>query len=95
MYLIFLLVITLFSILLIIRNDKEKWITGFSIFVVILSISLSILLMNLAVFAGQGNDTTFLTIFTFSVGSIFKTVKVLISIALIAMVVYFASKADI
>lgn len=94
MFLIFLLVICLFSILLIMRNDNEKFITGFSLFVVIVSISLSILLVNLAVFAGLGNDTTFLSIFSFSVGSIFNIVKVLISIALISMVVYFASKAD-
>jgi hypothetical protein len=94
MFLIFLLIISLFSILLIMRNDNEKFITGFSLFVVIVSISLSILLVNLAVFVGLGNDTTFLSIFSFSVGSIFNIVKVLISIALIAMVVYFASKAE-
>ena len=91
MYLIFFIICLLFAIIFIFKNDKENYLTGLSFLVMMVTILLSILLVNLAVFAGLDNSTTFMA-FDFDVSSIFNIVKVLVTISLISMLVYFYSK---
>lgn len=93
MYLIFLMICLLFSLIFIFKNEKDNFLTKISLLVMIVTICLSILLVNLAWAAGPTNGTVFLTVFEFSsVSTIFNVVKVLVTITLVSMVVYFYAK---
>ncbi|MDO7906339.1 hypothetical protein Q5741_07895 [Paenibacillus sp. JX-17] len=92
MYFLFLLVCLLFSFIFIFKNDRERYLTHIALLTMIVCISLSVLLVNLAVFVGADNSTLFLSVFEMQEASMFNVIKVMVTIGLIAMVVYFYSK---
>lgn len=83
----------IFSILFIVKDEEERYLSKLSFLVFALSIIINILLINDAVFIGIQNDTIFLYLFEIHLIDVFDYVRGITYVSVISLVCYIGFKA--